>query len=271
MDVTLGEWATRARAEMGERMAEATLRFFGSLNDFLPAARRSAAFAARVERGQTVKDLIEAVGVPHPEVDVVLANGAAVDFAYAVDDGDVIAVYPAGAAAEAPTGARLIHLALSPPEPRFVLDVHLGRLAAYLRMLGFDTVYQTDCDDDVLARIAHDEGRILLTRDVGLLKRGAVVYGAFVRETQPEQQAAEVARRYGLMGRVTPFSRCLRCNGPLAPAAKDEVAEQVPERVRQEYETFQRCADCGHVYWEGTHHAGMRALIARLLDEAREI
>jgi uncharacterized protein with PIN domain len=247
-------------------MAEATLRFFGSLNDFLPAARRGDAFAARVERGQTVKDLIEAAGVPHPEVDVVLVNGVSVEFGYPVREDDVIVVYPLDAAVEGTPNLPLIHLVAAPREPRFVLDVHLGRLAAYLRMLGFDTRYETACDDDVLARIAHDEARVLLTRDVGLLKRGAVVHGAFVRETQPERQAAEVARRYGLMGRVAPFTRCLRCNGLLAPVAKDEVTEQVPERVRQEYDTFQRCADCGQVYWEGTHHARMRALIARLLE-----
>ncbi|HLY32058.1 MAG TPA: Mut7-C RNAse domain-containing protein, partial [Ktedonobacterales bacterium] len=153
-----------------------------------------------------------------------------------------------------------------PIEPRFVLDVHLGRLAAYLRMLGFDTLYENHCDDDVLARISSEQARILLTRDVGLLKRGVVVYGYFVRATQPEAQLAEVARRYRLLGLIQPFARCLRCNGLLAPAPKAEVADVLPPNVRDDYEEFRRCQACEQVYWRGTHYQRMQRVIARLAN-----
>jgi uncharacterized protein with PIN domain len=250
-------------------MDTVTIRFHGNLNDFLPYRRRERAFEfeARVEGRPAVKDVIESLGVPHPEVDVIVANGRSVDFGYLAREGDRIEVYPVGAT---PDVAPALHLAPEPPAPRFVLDVHLGRLAAYLRMLGFDALYENQRDDDVLARIAHDEQRILLTRDVGLLKRGAVIYGQYVRETAPERQAAEVLRRYGLQDAIAPFTRCLRCNGPLVPVEPDSAAvlAQAPERVRRRHDKFERCADCGKVFWKGTHYARMRGLIARLRDGA---
>jgi len=241
-----------------------TMRFHGNLNDFLPYARRERAFAVSVEGRPAVKDVIEAVGVPHPDVDMIVANDVSVDFRYIVRAGDLIEVFPVGVAV---TLTPMRHLCLAPPAPRFVLDVHLGRLAAYLRLLGFDTRYANACDDDVLARIAHDEERILLTRDVGLLKRGAVIYGAFIRETQPERQAAEVMRRFRLLGAVRPFARCLSCNGLLAPAARTAVAGRVPERILTEFDRFQVCGACGKVFWPGSHYQRMQGLIARLRAE----
>lgn len=242
-------------------MGAVTVWFSGNLNDFLPPRRRGQAIETRPAEGAAAKDLIESLGVPHPEVDVILASGTSVDFAYMVRDGDTLEVYPVGAT---PDVSPLLHLVPPPPEPRFVLDVHLGRLAAYLRMLGFDTLYENEQDDDVLARIAHDEGRILLTRDVGLLKRGAVVYGYCVRESAPERQVAEVVARYALSGAVRPFTRCLSCNGALRPVAKAAVADQLPASVRRDYETFERCEACGKVFWQGTHYRRMQSLIARL-------
>lgn len=242
-------------------MGVVTVRFHGNLNDFLSPKRRGVGIEARAVEGARAKDLVEALGVPHPEVDLIVANGASVNFDYAVRAGDALDVYPIGAH---PDVSPALHLVPAPPEPCFLLDVHLGRLAAYLRMLGFDTLYENDRDDDVLARIAHDEGRILLTRDVGLLKRGAVVYGHFVRESAPERQAAEVVERYALAQDLRPFTRCLSCNGALHPVAKAAVADRLPESVRREYDTFERCEVCDKVFWQGTHHRRMQALIERL-------
>jgi uncharacterized protein with PIN domain len=247
---------------MGCAMAGITMRFFGNLNDFLPLARRERAFTHAVEGRPSVKDTIESLGVPHTEVDAILVNGMATDFTYLVAEGDNIAVYPVFLALEVTPS---IHLQPMPPAPRFVLDVHLGRLAAYLRMLGYDTLYQNECDDDVLARVSATEQRILLTRDVGLLKRGIVTYGYFVRETQPERQLEEVLRRFGLLaGGTEPFQRCLRCNGLLEPVPKEHVADRVPETVQRDYDEFRACQSCDQIYWKGTHYQRMRGLIARL-------
>jgi len=202
--------------------AQLAFRFHGDLNFFLSRDRRDQLLSVPYAGRTSVKDAIEARGVPHPEVALIVVNGAPVDFAYAVQPHDAIEVYPADVAA-----AMSFPPLLPPPAPRFVLDQHLGRLAERLRLLGFDTLYRNDYHDPELARIAHDEQRILLTRDLGLLKRSAVIYGAFVRATDPDQQVIEIVRRWDLFDALTPFRRCMRCNGLLEPVSKAEIAEQL--------------------------------------------
>jgi uncharacterized protein with PIN domain len=238
------------------------MHIHGQLNDFLPYARRDRDFTLAVEGAPAVKDVIESVGVPHTEVDAILAGGISVDFAHLVGDGEHVDVYPPESALPA---MPIMHLQPELSEqPRFILDVHLGRLAAYLRLLGFDTAYSNDCEDAVLAERSARENRILLTRDVGLLKRSAVRYGSFVRATQPEHQLEEVVRRYHLVGAGTPFSRCLRCNTPLEPVEKAAVIERLPQRVREEYEVFWRCPQCDQFYWRGSHYQRLRELVERV-------
>jgi uncharacterized protein with PIN domain len=247
-------------------MGSVSLRVFGHLNDFLPYARRRQTFTLQVEGTPSVKDLIESVGVPHTEIDVIAANGVSVDFAYLVREDDHIEVFPLFSEI---TISPVIHLIPQPPQQvRFILDVHLGRLAAYLRMLGFDTAYENACDDPVLALRSHDEERILLTRDVGLLKRSVVTHGYFVRQTQPDRQVEEVVRRYALMPQAVPFSRCLRCNAPTVVVHKADIKEQLIAQVHERYDEFSRCPGCGQIYWKGTHYQHMELLVARLMSDA---
>ena len=242
-------------------MGQVTLRFSADLDDFLPPDRRGRPFTVAATNPRSVKDLVEALGVPHTEAGAILVNGVCVPFSHPVRAGDEIAVFsPAAPPAVTP----LIRLQPVPPAPRFVLDVHLGRLAAYLRMLGFDTLYRNDCDDDVLAAISARERRILLSRDVGLLKRGNVRYGAFVHATAPEAQLIEISRRFDLAGALDPFARCIRCNGPLVPVPKADVLDRLPPRVHEQYDEFRRCAACDQVYWRGTHFQRMARLVERL-------
>jgi uncharacterized protein with PIN domain len=240
-------------------MPVANFRFYAELNDFLARERRFTEFAYTFLDVATVKDRIESFGVPHTEVDLILVNGRSVDFAYRVQDGDRISVYPVFEAFDIAGLARLR------PEPlrdlRFVLDVHLGRLSAYLRMLGFDTLYQNCCADERLAEVSRHERRVLLTRDAGLLKRGSVTHGYYLRATQPRQQLVEVVRRFDLGRLAKPFTRCLRCNSLLAQASKDEVRHHLPGQVAQLYDEFLRCPDCGRAYWKGGHFRRMRQLI----------
>jgi hypothetical protein len=247
------------------RVATITFRFYGSLNDFLPPPRKHAVLVCEYPGRVGVKDAIESLGVPHPEVDLVIANGTPVSFAYIVEPGDRISVYPLFERLDVPADLRLV-----PPthEPRFVADAHLGRLAAYLRLLGFDTAYRNDFADEELAAIAGREQRIVLTRDLGVLKRGAVTRGYFLRATEPGRQLAEVARRYDLRQHARPFSRCLRCNTPLTPVSKEHVAPFVPSRSREHFEEFSRCATCGRVYWKGSHYERMARLIDAVLKSA---
>jgi uncharacterized protein with PIN domain len=246
-------------------MPTISIRFYAELNDFLPYRMRQRAKEQVVDHAATIKDVIEALGVPHTEVDLILVNGETVDFAYMPRQGDRISVYPVFESLDISGLERLRPVPLR--DPRFVLDVHLGRLAAYLRLLGFDTLYTNDYDDPTLARISRDERRILLTRDRGLLKRTAVTHGYFVRETSPQRQMAEVVRRFDLACALAPFTRCLRCNAPLIPASKETILDRLPDRVRAAQEAFWQCSSCGQVYWQGTHHARMQRLIASLAVE----
>lgn len=240
-------------------MRRAIFRFYGELADFLPAARKGVSFEHEFLGAPSVKDVIESLGVPHPEVGLVLADGDSVDFGWPVSDGARVSVYPGFTAIDVGRVTRV--RADLPRQLRFVLDAHLGKLARYLRMAGLDALWQRDARDDELARISASECRILVTRDVGLLKRREVVHGCWVRATDPARQLAELAVRYRLSGHAAPFSRCVRCNVALQPVAKQEVAESLPARVREGHDAFHRCTTCGRIYWAGTHVRRMRRLL----------
>lgn len=248
-------------------MKQAFFRFYAELNDFLPSEQRMQEFAYCFSGRQSVKHLIEAAGVPHTEVDLVLVNSRPVEFSYLVEDGDRVSVYPVFEAFDISAVTRVR------PQPlrqvRFVVDCHLGRLAAYLRMLGFDALHGENCCDAELARLASEQRRILLTRDRGLLKRSAVTHGYYVRNIRPREQLVEVLRRFDLVGSAMPFARCLRCNALLEDAPREEVEEKVPPRSRAHYTEFYRCPHCGRIYWSGSHCRRMQALIEHALEAAR--
>jgi hypothetical protein len=246
---------------------QARFRFYAELNDFLPPERRYTEFAYPFLDIATVKDRIESFGVPHTEVDLILVNGEPVEFSYRVRDGDRVSVYPVFEAFDIAGVARLRPEPLR--EPAFVLDVHLRRLAAYLRMMGFDTLYRNCYTDEQLADISHEERRILLTRDVGLLKRSAVTRGYLVRETDARRQLAEVVRRFDLGRAAKPFSRCLACNGPLEPAAKEQARQRIPPRAAELHDAFQRCRGCNRIYWRGGHYRRMKVLLDAVLAPGR--
>jgi uncharacterized protein len=249
-------------------MNSASIRFYAELNDFLPPERRAQAFEYRFYVSPSVKDVIESCGVPHTEVDLVLVNGSSVDFGYRVRHGDRVSVYPVFEAIDIGPVLKVRPAPLR--EPRFVLDTHLGKLAAYLRMLGFDAAWNRATDDAELARRSRQERRILLTRDRGLLMRSAVTHGCYVRETQPRVQLLEVLRRLDLARQVTPFTRCLRCNAELRVAGEDAVADRAPPTVIERHRQFQQCTGCGRLYWEGSHHRRMRQFIDSLLAQLHE-
>jgi len=249
-------------------MNQAQFRFYAELNDFLPKERRQRSFIHTFLLSGSVKDMIESLGVPHTEVDLILANGRSVDFSYAVQNGDRISVYPVFEAIDIAPVLRVRPEPLR--EPRFVLDVHLGQLAVYLRMLGFDTLYRNDYRDEELARISNEEARILLTRDRGLLKRSIVTHGYCLRTTQPRQQLIDVIRRFDLRRAIAPFRRCLHCNAVLEPVDKAAIEDRLPPKTRHYYDEFWRCPQCDRIYWQGSHFERMQQFIAEVLpDEAK--
>jgi uncharacterized protein with PIN domain/sulfur carrier protein ThiS len=244
--------------------SRAYLRFYAELNDHLPAGSRYKTLEKSFFVAGTVKDMIESFGVPHTEVELVIANGESVPFSYAVRDGDRIAVYPVFESFDVTPELQVRREPLR--EPRFVLDVHLGRLAAYLRMLGFDTFYRNCASDPDLVRISSGQQRILLTRDRGLLKHGSVTHGYLLRETDSHRQLAEVVHRFDLARSIQPFTRCMACNGMLAEAAKSAVQASLPPRVAEVYSEFRQCERCGKVYWKGSHYRRMQSWVRQLVN-----
>lgn len=249
-------------------MYKADFRFYAELNDFLPPHQRHVTFTHVFDGRASIKDMIEALGVPHTEIDQIWVNGESVDFSYLVQDGDQISVYPISESPDITPNHRL-----QPPPllvPRFVLDIHLGRLATSLRMLGFDTLYRNDYPDEELAEVSSREERILLTRDRGLLKRSIVTYGYYVRATNPQRQLVEVMQRFNLSASVTPFQRCLSCNGLLKPVSKESIIDQLPLRTRQTYNEFGSCQACGQIFWKGSHYQRMVQFIEQVLESQPE-
>lgn len=245
-------------------MAVATFRFYEELNDFLPADRRKRSFSCTFSKDATVKQAVEALGVPHTEIEVILVNGESVDFSHRVEEGDRISVYPMFEAID----VRPVLLLRPKPlrDPRFVADVHLGRLARYLRMLGFDTLYENARIDRELVRISVDERRVLLTRDRELLMQREITHGLFVRGDRPREQLLYVLDRMDLRESCQPFSRCMDCNGDLATADGEMVTGRVPARVADRHREFRRCAGCGRVYWRGSHYDRMMTMVTQILE-----
>ena len=241
------------------------VRAYAELNEFLARESRGVTVRRPFRSHQTVKDVLEAMGIPHTEVDLILVNGSPRGFSYRPRIGDRIAAYPMFEALDIGSTARLRPLALR--DTRFVVDVNLGRLARLLRLLGFDVWWSNDADDKTLTDISLGEQRILLTRDRGLLKRRAITHGLFVHSQHPEEQTLEVIRRLDLRQRLAPFTRCVRCNGGLAAVSKDEVADHLEPLTRRYYEEFSRCPECGRIYWAGSHHARLVSLVDRLRDQ----
>jgi uncharacterized protein with PIN domain len=254
-------------------MFEMELTFCGDLPGFLRRPLRGASRVRRQLDGKTaVKDVIEACGVPHPEVDLIALldeSGTAVralDFPYALEVPVRLAIYPVPAPRDLlPTAPRLQVRDCD----RFVADCHLGALARHLRLLGIDTAYESDAGDRRLLEIMENENRALLTRDRRLLMHSIVKQGYCPRSDNPEQQAREVLQRFVVAGRpagLTPLSRCLRCNGMLREVPKEEVLTALADEplTLRYYDEFLRCADCGRIYWRGSHFKKLTDRLARL-------
>ena len=236
-------------------MSTAELLFLGRLNDFLPRDQRGKAIAIDFRGRQSVKHLAESLGVPHPEIGQVQVNSQVGALSTLTQDGDRVELHPI------PNGC--------PVEPRFVLDNHLGRLAAYLRMLGFDCLYRNQFEDEEMAEIVQQEERILLSRDRRLLMRKAVTHGYCLRSLNSLEQLAEVIQRFNLQEQIHPFHRCLRCNHPLEPVAKEVVLNRLEPLTRLYFDAFQICPACQQSYWKGSHYERMQSLIEKYQKQMR--
>lgn len=239
------------------------LQFHGWLEELISRRRRGEeVWAYSLTRRTSMKDLVESFGVPHTEVGRIEVDGEYVTFEYIIERQSSVDIYP-----QSPPVDVLAPTLLRPHPPaaiRFLVDVNVGKLAGKLRMAGFDTHYDPRWTDRELADIADAKGCILLTRDIMLLKRKKVLYGHLVREIDPNRQLAEIISYYGLLPSIRPFSRCMRCNGLLAPVAKEEILDQLESLTKKYYQTFHRCRECRQIYWSGSHRDAMEKALERL-------
>lgn len=241
---------------------KATFRFYEELNDFLPYGKRKSFFPYGFTGNPSVKDAIESMGVPHTEIDLILVNSKSVDFSYHLKDGDVISVYPVF---ESMDISDVTHLRKKPlREPKYILDVHLGKLAKKLRMLGFNTLYENHYNDIEIVRISNAEKRTILTRDIGILKMKDVSRGYWIRSQSPKKQLIEVLDRFDLYSRIRPFRRCMACNGIIERIEKESIIDDLPKRTKKYYHEFYRCVSCKNIYWKGSHYCRMKSFIEEL-------
>ena len=241
-------------------MVTASFRFYGELNNFIAPERRGRATDAECARAATTKHMIEAIGVPHTEVDVVLVNGEPAGFGRLLEDGERVTIYPLFTTLDVSELARV--RAPLPAEPRFVADAHLGGLARFLRMAGFDTLYDNNFMDGEIEQLSVAENRVVLTRDRELLKRRGVTHGCYVHAIRPGEQFREIVRRLRLAGGIRPFTLCLKCNAPLRGIPKADVLDRLPRSVRERHTEFSMCDVCQGVFWKGSHWQRMHAALA---------
>jgi uncharacterized protein with PIN domain len=245
-------------------MNTAWFRFYEELNDFLPSAREKQSFSCSFSGNPSVKDIIESLGVPHTEIDLILVNGSSVDFAYKLVNEDNVSVYPVF---ESTDISELQHLRPKPlRDPKFILDVHLGKLSKYLRLCGFDTLYDKDYNDKEIIDISTSDRRIILTRDKGLLKNKQVTHGYWIRSTRYDEQLFEVIKRFDLKNVLKPFTRCLECNTILEDVNKEAIADSLMPKTRKYYSDFKKCPGCNRIFWEGSHYEKMKIIIENILN-----
>ncbi len=243
----------------------AHFRFYEELNDFLPPSKKKTIFPYEFEGNPSVKDAVEAIGVPHAEIDLILVNSKSVTFSYHLRDGDIISVYPVFESLDI---SPVTHLREKPlREPKFILDVHLGKLAKYLRMLGIDSLYENTYDDFEIVEIARAQKRTILTRDVTLLKMKAVTHGYWIRSCYPKEQAAEVVCRFDLHSNIRPFYRCLECNGIIGKTTRESVMDTLLPKTKRHYDEFFQCTSCKKVYWKGSHYHRMKQFIEQFKEQ----
>ncbi len=241
------------------RMRTARFRFYEDLNDFLPEHLKRKSFTHEFRGTPSVKDLIESIGVPHTEIDMILVGDEPVSFTHRIVGGERIAVFPVFERFDISPANRLRPRPLR--RTRFVLDVHLGKLARLLRLAGLDSVYRPDLSDLDIVAISSDEKRTILSRDRDLLKHGRVTHGYWVRATDPPAQFREVIDAFDLRRSFQPFTRCMECNGQLRVADEAAVLDHIPFAVLVAYDEFWQCETCHKIYWKGSHYTQLARLI----------
>jgi uncharacterized protein with PIN domain len=244
-------------------MPEVIITVLDELNELLAKKSRYTDLGIDFKGRQSIKHIIESLGIPHTEIGLLTTDERPIDFTYLVQDNDRVVVHPATPDNDNYSG--LFNNDRLAIEPRFILDNHLGKLATYLRILGLDAIYHNDYQDDELAVDAVNLNRILLTRDRQLLMRKTIRHGYLIRSLEPEVQVTEVLHRFRLTSIVNPFNRCLHCNGKLILVEKETILHRLQPKTKKYFQDFHICPKCDRVYWKGSHYERMDQKVAELI------
>jgi uncharacterized protein len=227
----------------------AYFNFHEKLNVFLPKAHRNSTFTYYFNGNPSIKDAIEANQVPHTEVGSIFVNNAPVTFKYHLKHDDTVAVH----SVFSPISKKCSLQLRPPPFLQFIADVHCGTLARYLRLLGFDVLYDQVLDDPAIIKRGVAEHRIIITRDRKLLHAKVIEHGCCLHSTDPLTQLKEVIARYELSRYQHPLSRCCKCNGMLHIIAKKDIIDRLEPKTKRYYNDFRICENCETIYWKGSH------------------
>ncbi|MCG6908530.1 MAG: Mut7-C ubiquitin/RNAse domain-containing protein [Deltaproteobacteria bacterium] len=246
-------------------MLKATFRFYEELNEFLPTHRKKTDFEAAFKEKRSIKDMLESMGVPHTEIDLILVNGISVDFAYTLQNNDRVSVYPTFEALNIENLTRLRKIPLR--RNRFIADINLGDIVKYMRALGFDIFYDTAFTNRDIIALSNKENRIILSKNKKLLKFKDVSHGIYLYPGTTAEQIRRVIDRLDIKNEIKLFSRCLRCNALLVPVAKEAVLDRIPPKTRQFCHAYTRCLACDKLYWRGTHLIHMEKVLKRIIGD----
>lgn len=246
-------------------MPEVMFRFYEELNDFLPAQRRKRDFQVGFKGRESVKDMIEALGVPHTEVDLILVNGKSVDFRYIIQHGDRISVYPTFESLDIRDVTRLREIPLR--QTRFIADINIRDVVKYMRALGLDVYYDSSLSPREIIRISKRKNRTILTKSRKLLKFRDVTHGIFIRPGTTVEQIRGIIDYLSLSELIDPFSRCLQCNKPLVGVSKDSILDRIPPKTREFCDEYSYCEACDKIYWKGTHYTRIKKVVDEILSK----
>ena len=249
-------------------MIDITIRCYAELNDHLLPEQRYTNFRISLPSILSIEELCNQLHIKSDEVDLVLVNGHSVDLTYQIKQDDYISIYPVFESIDIGSVTNVRDVPLR--QVKFVLDVHLGKLARHLRLFGFDTLYQHDYSDDVLLNISLSQHRILLSRDASLMSNKLLTHAHLINNTNPRLQLIEVLKYFDLFNLCNPFSRCIECNSLLQPVPKEDIILRIPPLVKEWCNEYQICAPCDRIYWRGSHFQKMDIFVHEILVKKHE-